>query len=222
MRLRPRYPGLFLVALVAATTLWYAVAGQHRAKVSVRSTKANLTLVNLPRSLILTSAVPDTVSLQLRGPLTQGVDAGLEVFLDLADARPGRQSFPVDTSRTRLPADIAVVAVDPAEVELVLERQDSRIVPVVADIEGEPAPGFVVAAVRVSPARLTVEGPESQLADLTELPTDPVFVEGASAPIQATVEPVPLDPPLRLLNFGPVMVDVEVIPEAAPTPTPTP
>jgi YbbR domain-containing protein len=219
---RPRHPGLFLVALVTAAALWYATAGQHRAKVSVRSTKANLTLVNLPRDLVLTSSVPDTVTLQLRGPLSLGVDPGLEVFLDLRDARPGRQPYPVDTTRTRLPAEVVVVSVEPAEIELTLERLDSRPVPVMVSIEGEPAPGFAVEAIRVVPARLNVEGPESALGRITELPTAPLFIDGAVSNVQALVTVRAVDPPLRLMDFAQVSVEVEILPVPSPTPTPGP
>jgi YbbR domain-containing protein len=219
---RPRYPGLFLVALVTSAALWYATAGQHRAKVSVRSTKANLTLVNLPRSLVLTSSVPDTVTLQIRGPLSLGVDPGLEVFLDLRDARPGRQSYSVDTTRTRLPAEVAVVSVEPAEVELALERLESRPLPVVVPVEGDPAPGSVVGTVQVIPPRLTVEGPESAIAGITSLPTTPVFIDGVAQSFQTTVEVVAVDPPLRLVDFAQVSAQVEIVPEPTPSPTPTP
>ena len=63
--LRPRYPLQFMVALVAAFLLWYALAAQRSENISVRGVKARLTLVNIPRDLVLTSSVPDTVSLQL-------------------------------------------------------------------------------------------------------------------------------------------------------------
>jgi len=73
--LRPRYPVQFLVALTAAFLLWYALAAQRSENISVRGVKARLTLVNIPDNLVVTSSVPDTVSLQLRGPLTRTLDS---------------------------------------------------------------------------------------------------------------------------------------------------
>ena len=68
MNLKPRYPMQFLVALIAAFLLWYALAAQQSENISVRGVQARLTLVNMNRDLVLMSSVPDTVSLQLRGP----------------------------------------------------------------------------------------------------------------------------------------------------------
>ena len=68
VNLKPRYPMQFLIALIAAFLLWYALAAQRSENISVRGVQARLTLVNMNRDLVLMSSVPDTVSLQLRGP----------------------------------------------------------------------------------------------------------------------------------------------------------
>ena len=98
--LRPQHPLHFMVALVVAILLWYGLAGQQNENISVRGVKAALTLVNMPRDLVLMSSVPDTISLQLRGPLSKSLDAaaGLEVYLNLSDARPGTGSFTIDAA----------------------------------------------------------------------------------------------------------------------------
>ena len=116
MTIRPRHPMQFLVALIAAFLLWYALAAQRSENISVRGVKARLTLVNIPRDLVLTSSVPDTVSLQLRGPLSRALDSSNppEVLLDLADARPGLNSYPINERDIPLPAEVDVVSVDPA------------------------------------------------------------------------------------------------------------
>jgi YbbR domain-containing protein len=142
--------------------------------------------------------------------------------LDLRDARPGRQSYSVDTTRTRLPAEVAVVSVEPAEVELALERLESRPLPVVVPVEGDPAPGSVVGTVQVIPPRLTVEGPESAIAGITSLPTTPVFIDGVAQSFQTTVEVVAVDPPLpagRLrpgLGAGGDRSRTDTVPDADP------
>ena len=136
MNLRPRYPIQFLVALISAFLLWYVLAAQRSENISVRGVKARLTLVNIPRDLVLTSSVPDTVSLQLRGPLTRTLDSSNppEVLLDLSDARPGLNSYPINESDIPLPTEVDVVSVDPPAITLELERQNSRLVPVRAVI----------------------------------------------------------------------------------------
>jgi YbbR domain-containing protein len=216
--LRPRYPIQFLVALVAAFLLWYALAAQRSENISVRGVKARLTLVNIPRNLVLTSSVPDTVSLQLRGPLTRTLDSSNppEVLLDLSDARPGLNSYPINASDIPLPAEVDVVSVDPPAITLELERQAARLVPIQPLIDGEPAPGFVLGEVRVVPKEYTVEGPESLILTLKSVATSPVSIEGAAGPVEAVVQAALPNPQLRALGLGPIEVIVDIVPETVP------
>ena len=48
MRLRPRYPLLFLLSLMVACLLWFGLARQRQGNVSVQVIRAPLKLVNLP------------------------------------------------------------------------------------------------------------------------------------------------------------------------------
>jgi YbbR domain-containing protein len=223
--LRPRHPLHFLVALVGAIVLWYTLAGQQDQNISVRGVKAALTLVNMPRNLVLVSTVPDTISLRLRGPLTRSLDAAadLEVYLDLSEARPGTSSFTIDTAGIPLPTDVEVVSIEPATVTLELERLVSNTIPLRPVLEGVPAPGFVVGEVRLSPMQINLQGPESRVLALDEIETTPVSVEGVTGPVEVTVLPRIADPLLRSLTVVPVVVVVDVVPEdAAETPTAPP
>jgi YbbR domain-containing protein len=218
VNLRPRYPMQFLVALTAAFLLWYALAAQRSENISVRGVQARLTLVNMKRDLVLMSSVPDTVSLQLRGPLTRALNSATppEVLLDLSDARPGLNSYPINASDIPLPADVEVVGVDPPAITLELERQETRQVTVRPTVTGNPAPGFEVGDVRVVPAQFTIQGPESLLTALEYVETDPISIEDATAPVEAMVEPVLPDPLLRAIGVGPIQVVVDVAPENPP------
>jgi len=218
--LRPRHPVYFLVALIAASLLWYAATGERRASISVRSTKANLTLVNMPRDLLLASGVPDTVALRLRGPLsvTPGPNTTLEVFIDLSEARSGLHSYPIDISTIRLPAEVEVVAVEPPEIEIDLERLQLRTLLVEPQIDGQPGPGFRVERIVVNPTSVTVQGPESQLSLIDHVPTTPISIDGATSRIVARVEPRFQEPSVRVLTVSPITVRVEIVPEPPPSP----
>jgi YbbR domain-containing protein len=215
---KPRYPLQFLVALIVAFLLWYVIAAKRSEEISVRGVKARLTLVNIPRDLVLMSNVPDTVSLQLRGPLTSALNAANppEVLLDLSDARPGLNSYPINPSDIPLPAEVEVVSVDPAAITLELERQQTRQVPVRPTVTGVPAPGFIVSGVRAIPSQFTIQGPESLLLALEYVDTNAIAIEDASGPVEAMVEPSLPDPLLRAIGLGPIQVTVEIGPEIPP------
>jgi len=221
--LRPQHPLHFFVALVAAILLWYGLAGQKSENISVRGVKPSLTLVNMPRNIVLMSSVPDTISLQLRGPLSKSLDAaaGLEVYLDLADARPGTSVFAIDVAGIQLPDDVEVVSIEPAAITLELERLISGNIALLPLVEGVPAPGFIIGETRVSPTQVTIQGPESRVLELKSVTTTPISVEGATGPVEATVMPRLPDPLMRSLTVVPLVVIVEVVPlETIPTPTP--
>jgi YbbR domain-containing protein len=222
LKLRPRYPLLFLLSVLAAFMLWYVLSAQRTREISVRGVRAQLTLVNIPSNLVLVSGVPDTVSVQLRGPLSRALDprAPLEVLLDLSNARPGTNSYPINASDIPLPPEVEVVSVEPAAISLELERRQTLSVALRPVVEGTPATGFVLASVRVMPEQVAIQGPESRLDGVDFVETTPISVEGATGPIEATVQPVLPDPLLRLLSAVPVQVLVQIEPRAAPTPAP--
>lgn len=210
----PRHPLHFVVALVAAILLWYGLAGQQNQNISVRGVKAALTLVNMPRELVLMSSVPDTISLQLRGPLNRslGATAGLEVYLDLAESRPGTSSYTITAAGIPLPTDVEVVSIEPSAITLELERLVSGNIPLIPVVEGVPAPGFITGEVRISPAQVNIQGPESRVAALEVIETTPISVEGATGQTESTVLPRLTDPLLRSLTVVPIVVAVEVLP----------
>lgn len=222
MTLRPRYPLLFLVSLLAAFLLWYILSAERTREISVRGVRAQLTLVNIPSNLVLVSGVPDTVLVQLRGPLSRALDprATLEVLLDLSNARPGTNSYPINASDIPLPPEIEVVSVEPAAISLELERRQTLSVAVRPIVEGVPAAGFVLASVRVVPEQVAIQGPESRLDGVDFVETTPVSVEGATGPVETVVEPVLPDPLLRLLSALPIQVVVQIEPQGVPTPVP--
>lgn len=224
MRLRPRYPWLLLVAFVVAFLLWYVPERQKREETSVRGVKVPLTLVNVPRDLVITSNVPETVSAQLQGPLSRTLDPGtpLEVLLDLRNARPGIFEFPINTSDMQLPDEVTVLSVDPPAVMVELERLRRTSLPLRPVLEGAPAPGFEIVEIRVAPARLTVQGPSSLVGALEEVETTPISIDGAAGPVETAVQPRLPHPLLRTLTAVPVLVVVEIAPAPTPAPTPTP
>jgi len=220
MRLRPRYPLLFLLSLMVACLLWFGLARQRQGNVSVQVIRAPLKLVNLPRELVVTSPVPDTVSVQLRGP-RNALDRALEVWLDMKDARSGTTSYAIGEDALALPEEVELVSVDPASIDVTVERMVIRSVPIRPRIEGSPAPGFEVVQVRVTPPQVTVQGAESRMDDLDTLTTVPVSIEGAAGPLEATAQPqVPDDRNVRILTLGPVTIAVDVQATATTAPTP--
>jgi len=58
--------GLKLLALFLAFVVWFVVSAPRRESVSERAFAAPLSLVGMPRELVITTQVPDTVNVRLR------------------------------------------------------------------------------------------------------------------------------------------------------------
>ncbi|MGC8915525.1 MAG: CdaR family protein [Thermoanaerobaculum sp.] len=212
MRVWPRHPVLAVLATALSVVLWYARALERRMPVAEREVEASLTLVNVPPHLVVTSDVPRSVAVRLRGPLErlQAVDK-LGAVVDLGQAREGEASYPVGAHVVNLPPGTDVVAVSPREVALRLEKLISRQVPVRVVVAGTPAEGFAVSSVAAEPRFVLVQGPEQHVNVLPSVSTDPVVVEGARAGFEVTVGVRSPSPLLRVMEPLAVRVRVEFL-----------
>ena len=84
--------------------------------------------------------------------------------------------------------------------------------PVVPEVEGEPAPGFEIATRTADPPTVEVVGPQTAVAEIKTALTEPVSVAGASTTVVETVTVGVADPTVRLIDASPVRVTVTVKP----------
>jgi YbbR domain-containing protein len=109
-----------------------------------------------------------------------------------------------------VPAGIEVLQVSPSSVAMLFEPSATRQVPVVPEIDGKPAPGYLAGKATTDPATVEVVGPESAVKRVTEAFTEAVSVEGARDPVTENVNIGFLDPTLRLKNPHPAKVSVPI------------
>ena len=204
--------GLKVFATALAVLLWLTVAGDPIAE---RGLRVPLEFENVPDSVEILGDPPETVEVRLRGSsaVLRRLETGdVAAIIDLGSERLGNRLFDMTASHVRAPLGVEVTQVIPSTVSLTLEEEGSpRMVPVVPDLEGEPAPGFVVGRVVVDPATVAVVGPQSKLRQLTEAMTEPLDVTNAAVPIEATLTVGVADPNLRLETPRAVRVTVEIV-----------
>lgn len=215
MRLRPRHPGNLLIAVVLACGVWYVSALDRRERISERQLDASVTLVNVPAEMVITSEVPRTVSLRIRGPLNhlRALDpANTGVVVDLRGASEGEHEFEVEARNVAVPEGMNVLAVSPSQLPLRLERVVRRRLPVRVHVVGEPAPGLGVIGVAVEPATAVVSGPRLQLEALHGVATDPVNVDGAEGSVETVSTVRSPHPLMRVIEPLAVHVTVTLAP----------
>jgi hypothetical protein len=213
MRLWPfSHLGLKLLSVGLALSLWIVVAGEETVE---RGLRVPLELQQFPAGLELVDEPPSTVDVRVRGAsgaLSRLAPGEIVSVLDLRGARVGRRLFHLTPDQVRAPAGIDVVQVAPATLAMVFENSASRSVPIEPDVEGDPAPGYVVGRVQVEPETVEIVGPEGAVKRAPSALTEPVSVEGVRQAVRESVTVGVPDSAVRLKTPGMAAVTVQVVP----------
>lgn len=218
-----RNVGTKLLALAIACAAWYVLTGERRERISERSYRVPLSIVNIPAETLIVSPLPDAVDVRVRGaftPLRQLDPSKLEAVIDLADAGPGERRYPLEPDDINVPPEIEVIAIAPQEIRVVLDAVADRTLPIVVDLAGQPAAGFHLEEVAFEPKQARVLGPARTLAKLTNIHTEPVVLDDRNASFTVSTALAPQAPGVRVREGQLVSVRVRI--RAAPEPTPTP
>jgi YbbR domain-containing protein len=204
--------GLKVLSIALATLIWGLVAGQREAE---RSLRVPLEYRNLPDQLELLGEPASVVDVRLRGTSgalgeLQGTD--LVAVLNLEGARPGRRLFHILPGDVSVPMGVKVLQIAPATLSLTFEISAVRTVPIVPDIDDEPAPGYEVGRVTADPPTVDVSGPASAVRGVTEATTEPISIRGATSSVVDTITVGVPDAAVRLRNQRSAVVTVEIRP----------
>ena len=131
---------------------------------------------------------------QVRGPASVVAQVDRVVALVNIDA----SGIDFDRPVTVVPVDIegqpigvGLIEVDPQTIAVRIDVQaveETRTVPVRPSITGTPTPGFALTALDYDPQFVTLRGLPSVLAEISEIVTEPLSIEGASADEEFEVE----------------------------------
>jgi YbbR domain-containing protein len=179
---------LKLVSLVLAVTLFILVSGE---KVTERSVRVGVAYIR-PSERVLVSEVPDSVEVWLRGSWTRikRLDPGdvPAIVIDLTKRSDG--DVTIDDSDIRVPAGLTVVSIRPSK--LTVQFEHVKQVPVIPELVGAIAEGYVVERVAADPAAIGVRGTQRLLATLADVRTLPVSLAGKRASFQTEVALAPM------------------------------
>jgi YbbR-like protein len=210
--------GLKLLALAIALLAWFALSGQRRERISERSYRIPLSLVNVPPQTMVASPLPGGVEVRVRGPFTalrQLQPERLEAVIDLLNGRPGERVHRFAPEDINVPPEVEVLAISPGEVRVVLDRIAERLLPVVPALTGDTAAGVQVIDVTVEPRIARVVGPATSIEKMTGVSTEPVSLANRSATFSATTTALPNVPGVRVREGQVVHVTVRMGPVPA-------
>ncbi|HEY7369620.1 MAG TPA: CdaR family protein [Thermoanaerobaculia bacterium] len=215
-----------LLALGIALLIWFALAGGRRERISERGYTIPLAVVNVPRGMVVASALPVSLQVRLRGPFSalRALDpAKLEAVIDLRGASAGERTWRLGAEDVNVPPEVEVLSISPAELRVGLDTAAEKRVPIRPAIVGKPAPGYRVAGVSADPPTALLTGAESSLARLSAATTDAIPVDGHSATLVIPATALAEAPGVRVREGQVVVVTITIEPDGSrPTPAVTP
>jgi YbbR domain-containing protein len=171
--------GWRLLSLALATLVWIAV---HHEPIIFSVLAAPVQFKNAPSDLEISSDIIEAVDIETRGPaelLRNLSEKRVAVVLDFATVRePGERTFPVERKNTNLPRGVELVRIIPSQLRYIFERRVVRKVHVDPQVSGSLPNGLHLVSTISNPPELAIIGPESKVARVNVLRTDPVDLKG--------------------------------------------
>lgn len=171
---------LLLLAAFAASFLWLL---SHRSSGEQRAYDIPVVFKEVPEQLVITGQSADVVNVRVKSTAAAHREISATQFdyeIDVSGAKPGPALYEVDPSRIldRLPRNSEITSRSPASIEVLYERRGRKSVKIRADVEGEPAEGYLLAEVAVEPPRVWLVGARSSVLRLSEVVTETIDVAG--------------------------------------------
>jgi len=193
-----------VLAVVLAIILWVYVMNEQNPPVEQTIT-IKLEVRGVTQGLYVTDS-PESVKIRFRGP--RSIIAGLReqdlgAYVDVRTLGEGEHAVPV---KTVTPVSLEILEVVPKVVNVRLENQISRQLPVSPRFTGAPAIGVVVNKATIKPNVVTVTGPKS-LIDSIDTIAVAINMDGRDKDV--VVEGTPR----AYMNNGGVLDQISVAPE---------
>src|SRR5215208_265634 len=200
---------LKLLSLAIAIVLWLLVTGQNEPVTAHLNVQLNFIS---PQSLEISNDPPRTVDVMLTGSrnkLDDLTSLDLVATVDIADQRVGERVLRLaDRAQISLPQGIKVDGYQPSAIPIRLEEIVDRQVIIEPKLEGKPADGFEVYAVRPSKGSVTVRGPASRVNALQKVTTESIWLAGHKESF--TASNIAIDVPDPKIDLLEPLVSVEV------------
>lgn len=183
---------LKLLSLVLAMALWLFVTGEKEDEVILY---VPVQILSMPRHLAMVTEPPKAVEVRLAGsrsllPFLFREDLRLKV--DGSGLKPGKNTLDLRYGDLNLSRGIAVKAMNPEKVTVVLDERIERDVQVVPELEGAPKSASLK-GVEVSPPIARLSGPKSLVDGVSSVHTQPIQPDAREPAGEVVVKVCPLD-----------------------------
>lgn len=200
--------GLKLLSLAVAVMLWWGLA--HDPPVDLPMV-VPIEFHHVPNHLVMNSEGPLQAEITLRGPQREVRALSpneIHAVIDLDGAAPGEHTFDLTSKQIRLPHDVEVTSIVPAQFHITFDRNATRTVDVHPRVIGSLVTGYTVTGVSADPSKIVIEGPEQRVDAIDSAVTDPVDATGVVGQATFTTHAYVGDPLVRVQKPMPIHVTV--------------
>ena len=187
-------------SLLAATTLWYAVAREPTSEIAFT---VPIEFQHVPENMEIASERVPEAQIRVRGPerLIREVAASqIHPVIDLSGGKAGERTYDLNASAISVPRGVEVVQVVPTQFRMDLDRRATRTVEVRPRVTGSFPAGYRLDKVTCDPAAVTVLGPAKRVNALDAVTTDPVDATGVVGSLAVPAAVFVNDPLVRVVQ----------------------
>jgi len=198
---------LKILSVLLAISLWLIVATSDYDQVQFN---VPVKLSNVPNNKM---AVTDEslINVTLNGPrlvLNSLSYNDVSVEVNVSNFSGYKTDYRIKPSDVKVPSSVNVVRIQPAEITVIIDKIIHKKIEVTPAFIGEPAGGFKVGSLQITPSEVEVTGAASTLNDIDYIETLPINLSGKSEKMKYTVG---LKKSSGIKNIDPSQVEVTVI-----------
>ena len=200
--------GLKLVSLGLSFLLWNLLGGKDEV---IRVVTVPVQFVNLAPDLAISTDYQRQVEVTIRSRRRIAVEEvqGLSAEIDLQTMVAGNVQISLNERNiSNRPLGVEVLSIAPNPLQLELEQIQHKMVEVRPRLEGEPAEGYELVEVLISPQEISISGLEAELDKVSDISTEPVDIAGRSSGFDAEVDLDLPNPRVRIDSGSPVVLQL--------------
>ncbi len=164
-------------ALFITIIIWILVVSKSQETRSLTVRLAN----NIGNDKVLISEPVTTLHIQAKGSkfdFARLSDEMMTLKIDLSHKEPGRSIMYFDSSKFAFSKFIEITQIYPNEVVYTTAKTISKIVTIEPYLDGQPAKGYRIKNIDVSPKNVLIVGPDEILNEIETVATDKIILNG--------------------------------------------
>lgn len=168
-----------IFSICLAILFWFIIRNEKQKEITVN---IPVRYQSIPEGLVMSESPVDMVRVKLRGSKTRLSKMDDEFFspyqINMEGAVSGKNTFRLYPEDFKVPFGVTIDRIQPAVININMEKLALRTVPIKPKLVGQPPAGFVVKSVRAVPFELQVQSFESQLKQIDSFSTEPIQLAG--------------------------------------------